>query len=279
MRQQGPDQEPFRQCLEGLRNNAVSVQHWQLLCSRVQSEVAPAVVAEFSDALRLYGKKADVNEYNHVKMRDLGKSVRLLKAEHAGGPEAEKASWDQGGNLHATLPVCIGARVMLTENLWTEKGLVNGAPGTVRALHWTNRQDFAKAVPTVLIQFDNYAGPTLSIEGHDCVPIVPSQRDFIVSGITCSRLQVPITIAWAITIHKAQGITAPRIVTNLTDKEHVVGLHYVAVSRVKEIKHIMFETPFDYAKFRAHKPTQTEVMRLGDAAVRRVQHVSDSVPE
>jgi len=32
-----------------------------------------------------------------------------------------------------------------------------------------------------------------------------------------------VTIAWAVTVHKAQGITAEKIVTNIAQKDHVVG--------------------------------------------------------
>lgn len=280
MRQQGqdPEQEQFRQTLEGMRNNAVTIEHWNLLASRVQSTLPAAIIATFDDALRLYGKKSDVNDYNHRKMRDLGVSVRQLKAQHIGGSDAEKASWDTGGNLHPNLPVCMGARVMLTENLWTERGLVNGALGTVRGLHWSDSDDISKVVPTILVQFDKYDGPTELYEGQKVVPVAPSRRDFAAGNVACTRIQVPLTIAWAITIHKAQGITAPKIVTNIAEKEHVVGLHYVAVSRVKAIKDIMFESPFDYSRFRTGSPSKTEVMRLADYARRLPQHLPDVIP-
>ena len=54
------------------------------------------------------------------------------------------------------------------------------------------------------------------------------------------------TIAWAITIHMAQGITAEKIVTKIAQKDHVIGLSYVAISRVKTYRGLLFEESFDF---------------------------------
>ena len=64
-------------------------------------------------------------------MRALGVPVLELKADHH-GPNAADASYDDGGFLHKKMPICIGARVMLTENLRVDRGLVNGTIGTVQ---------------------------------------------------------------------------------------------------------------------------------------------------
>lgn len=117
MRQQGddPGQQKFRNALEGLYNNDITQDHWRLLATRVQGNLSAAEIATFDKALRIYGKKKDVNTYNHEKIRDLGVPVKQTKAQHT-GTGAAVAELERGGNLHKTLPLCLGARVMLMEN-------------------------------------------------------------------------------------------------------------------------------------------------------------------
>ena len=50
--------------------------------------------------------------------------------------------------------------------------------------------------------------------------------------------------AFAITIHKSQGLTLARVVLNFENKDLTSGLNYVALSRVRAIEHVMFETGF-----------------------------------
>jgi hypothetical protein len=58
----------------------------------------------------------------------------------------------------------------------------------------------------------------------------------------------------------------------------VVGLTYVAVSRVKSLSGVLFEPPFDLIRFKGTPtvPTHTETMRLADKA-RRFGIMSRSV--
>lgn len=50
--------------------------------------------------------------------------------------------------------------------------------------------------------------------------------------------------AFAITIHKSQGLTLTKVVLNFKDKDFASRLSYVALSRVCVIEHAMFETSF-----------------------------------
>ena len=104
-----------------------------------------------------------------------------------------------------------GARVMLTSNLWVDAGLVNMAMGTVQIIYYQSggRPD----LPTiVMVRFDSYYGHTM----HDgSVPIVPIRHSWMSGGATCSRLQLPLKLAWAVTIHKSQGLTLHKAVVDV----------------------------------------------------------------
>ncbi len=83
---------------------------------------------------------------------------------------------------------------MLYANIWVEVGLVNGALGSVVSICYAREH----CLP------DFYTGPTLS---DGTVPICPLQRTWFSTAKQCSRLQLPLRLAWAVTIHKSQGLT------------------------------------------------------------------------
>lgn len=104
------------------------------------------------------------------------------------------------------------------------------------------------------------------------IPIFRSFREFSHDGNACSRIQFPITVAYAITVHKSQGLTVPRAVLNITRKEFSAGLTYVAVSRVKTFDGVLFETSFDFERFKAGD-TSARRMRAEDVTRRAAEHV------
>jgi ATP-dependent DNA helicase PIF1 len=101
----------------------------------------------------------------------------------------------------------------------------------------------------VLIKFDEYKGPDFLGCPQGIVPVFLATRQFEFKGIACSCTQFPLRLAYAITVHKSQGLTLLRAVLNLNQKEHCLGLSYVAVSQVKALDGILFEVPFDYERF------------------------------
>ena len=93
----------------------------------------------------------------------------------------------------------------------------------------------------VLVEFDNYAGPAIvNSEGKKVVPISPIRHTWDGKKGTCSRLQVPICFAWAITVHKSQGLTLQQVVVNLSKNEYAAGLLFVVISWVCALKNILF---------------------------------------
>ncbi len=146
--------------------------------------------------------------------------------------------------------VCIGARVLLTANLWTEMGLVNGATGIVFDLEWEAGEYSSTSLPSlILVKFDNYSRPLFPGCLPAIAPIFPVTRQFEYNKVTCSRQQFPLRLAYALTVYKSQGLTLSRVVLNLSQREHCRGLSYVAISRVKTLNGLLFESPFDFEHF------------------------------
>ena len=57
-----------------------------------------------------------------------------------------------------------------------------------------------------------------------------------------------VKLAWAVTIHKCQGMTLNKAVIDLGKKEFSAGLTFVACSRVRQLKDLLFVTPFPFQR-------------------------------
>lgn len=108
--------------------------------------------------------------------------------------------------LELTIFLAKGVKVMLTMNLWATVGLCNGATGTVVNIIYEINHQPSDLPIAVIVQFDNYRGPSISGTMPSCVPISP----LIVSAQSLDgvheRQQLPLRFAYALTMHKSQGL-------------------------------------------------------------------------
>lgn len=88
---------------------------------------------------------------------------------------------------------------MLTSNLWTESGLVNGALGYIRNIVYKPGTSPPDPSTYVMVEFDNYTGMPFEDTSPRIVPITPVEK-----GRT---KQLPLKLAWGLTIHKSQCLT------------------------------------------------------------------------
>ena len=164
--------------------------------------------------------------------------------------------------LQPLLRFAIGVRVMLTTNLDPRIGLFNGSVGTIIQIYYLQKEyidskthkfakghvnpycaNFQKAaemdcqLPIVLVKFDkNFYSPTSPsfLNNEDCIlPIIPvTQRFSLPNGKVILRTQLPLTLAFATTVHKIQALSLDNEVFVL-EKLFTKGLVYVGISRAR----------------------------------------------
>merc|ERR1712029_719324 len=75
------------------------------------------------------------------------------------------------------------------------------------------------------------------------VPIVPIQRTWVKNKVTHTRTMLPLIPGYAISIHKAQGMSLDEVIVDLGPCEFCAGLTYTALSRCKKCKNLALD-PF-----------------------------------
>lgn len=163
---------------------------------------------------------------------------------------------------------------MVLENVWTERGIVNGTQCRLYDIVWGQDADPSKDPPDqpfcllVAVPKRDYTGPyveqfTWRSTEYAVVPLYRAHRDFYHKGVARWREQFAIRLAYGITVHKAQGMTMPRAVLDLSIGNKDLAVFYVAVSRVRRLEDIMFEQAFDYDRLVADE-TMYATMRSSD---------------
>src|SRR4051812_35120018 len=80
------------------------------------------------------------------------------------------------------------------------------------------------------------------------------------TGTQCTRKQLPLTMAFGVTIHKSQGLTLEQVVVDLGPRDFSNGLAYVAISRVKRLEGLAFYAPFGMERLqRKDSPSLTRL--------------------
>jgi ATP-dependent exoDNAse (exonuclease V) alpha subunit len=213
VRQGDPDQIAFRDLLTRLRSGQSVYEDWVLLSSRFYSTTSAQTRLDFKDATRLFSRKEKVLEYNADKLAQLNtglspQSTCRIDAMHTPIQHSQAAkiiSSDKMMGLETTLFLARGARVMICQNVWVEKTLSNGQCGVVKHVIFSPGNGPPSIPETVIVEMDeSYKGPHLA--GKPRYVVFNSVTSFIktMKG-TLERTQIPLRLAFAITIHKCQG--------------------------------------------------------------------------
>ena len=198
--------------------------------------------------IRLFASNKAVANHNNKCLNGLKRSIALIKAVHSSN-EARKASPADAYNLDKSIFLAVGARVLVTVNIFSEGGLNNGTTGVVKDLIYTGDNTAPNLPNVVIVEIDDYTGPSFFPqypERSKWVPIKPFEGKFCTGTggkiKQHSRTQLPLRLSWAWTIHKAQGQTFQgKVACDLGTGEPCHGSSYVAFSRVTSISNFGIE--------------------------------------
>lgn len=236
----------YQQVLNEVRMGIVSEDSEKILRKRMntnwrEESIQPTV---------LFSRNLEVDKVNDLNMKSLDTDVKNFIAQTV----VDKSKWtdndmampdkssdlfqfavnklDQDAPYMANLDLRVGAQVMLLTNTDIEAGLVNGSRGLVVDFDPLRKfpiVKFKKGEPRVIEPFIWYS--------HEMPHI--------------GRQQIPLRIAYAITIHKSQGASIDAAIVDIGKSTFEYGQAYVALSRVRSLEglHVF---ALDLSKIKTH---------------------------
>eukprot|EP00035_Acanthoeca_spectabilis_P032052 m.16929 g.16929 ORF g.16929 m.16929 type:complete len:614 (-) comp5113_c0_seq1:133-1974(-) len=185
------------------------------------------------EATRLCTHVADAEAINVKQLRALPGEVRRFKArDEYGSDSALLRVLNAACRAPETLELKVGAQVMLVKNLDVKRGLANGSRGVVVEITKSGYP---------LVRFQSGVQQTM----HPETWVVP-----VGVGRSASRRQIPLQLAWGISVHKSQGMTLDSVELDLT-RCFEYGQAYVALSRARSLEGLCVRR-FSAACVRAH---------------------------
>lgn len=210
------DDAAYVEVLSALRCNTLTGEHVALLHGRRKTSKATSIT-------KLYSHNADVDRMNAVELAKIaGKSFTFTMTSFGNARLVEQLK--KGCLSPEELVVKVGARVMFTRNN-AAKGYVNGSIGEVLGV------DPGEGWPVVRLEHGKeiVAEPEVwSYEGDGGGTALAMVR------------QVPLRLAWALTVHKSQGMSLDSAQMDLRGA-FAYGQGYVALSRVRSLKGLFLE--------------------------------------
>lgn len=207
------EDEQLREILEAMRDQDLRRTHAEALLAR--TEHTPPEGAVFTE---LHTTNVDVDTENQRRLEQLaGDEVIYEQTTTGGGNYVE--SLQRSVLAPAQLRLKLGVLVMAVKNS-QDKKYFNGSLGTV--------VDFDRVTDYPIVEF--LSGKEVMIQ-----PDTWELRDG--DKKRASITQIPLRLAWAITVHKSQGMTLDAALIDLR-KAFVPGMGYVALSRVKNLNNL-----------------------------------------
>ncbi|HQI40950.1 MAG: hypothetical protein B6D44_12140 [Ignavibacteriales bacterium UTCHB2] len=239
--------DSFIGILNGIRNNDISEEKFNLLNSRL---IRNFTQEEGEGFITLTTHNYQADEINKIKLKNLSSREYIFNAEITDEfPEnilpAEKE-----------LVLKKGAQVMFLKNDTEGRQYFNGKIGTVIELDWDGIKVFCKEdQQNIIVKKSEWQNIRFKVD--------PETRE-IKEEVLGSFIQYPLRLAWAITIHKSQGLTFDKVIIN-AERAFAAGQVYVALSRCTSLEGLVLSAPVKKSSLISHREPnewQSKIKRI-----------------
>ena len=207
------EDDNLTEILNTIRSNSIDQKHFEQLQSRVG-----AVLKSGVKPTKLYTHNVNVDNINSIELNTVVGDEKFFHMTST-GPEPLVEILKKSCLAHVGLKLKIGAEVMCIKNNF-EEGYVNGSRGKVAGF------------------VDGYGNPIVELYNGKKVTLKPEIWAIEEDGkVKASVSQIPLHLAWAITIHKSQGMSLDNAEIDLRST-FTYGMGYVALSRVRTLEGI-----------------------------------------
>lgn len=202
----------FLEILTALRCGNLTKAHIERLkeCKRA--------VSDENHITKLFTHNKEVDDENYSKLAKINKSQTEYTMTSSGIPFMVEKLKDSCLSPEI-LTLKVGVLVMFTKNKFEngETIYVNGTIGEV-------------------IEAEEGRSPVVRLKSGDEIDVIPADWSIMEKGKTLATIrQIPLRLAWAMTVHKSQGMSYDAAIVDL-GKAFEHGQGYVALSRVRSLK-------------------------------------------
>ena len=238
--------------LQAIRSGELEEAHQEIIQNRLGTQPSGTQVVT-----QLYAHNVDIDAVNSRRLQAIQDDAYEYEMRSS-GPAAKVEQLKKSVLAPELLTLKLGAEVMFVANHQSGR-FVNGTRGQV-------------------IRFDEDDYPVVKLQNGSTVTVEDHSWKLEEDGRTRAEVtQLPLRLAWAITIHKSQGMSLDAALINLS-KSFTPGMGYVALSRVRSLDGL-YLTGINSMALQLHPDIYEFDQLLRHASAKVAQNTPDYQPD